>query len=703
MTLRNNNKSILSVTFQHLPGIGRKKELEFWRSGISGWDDLKLTKDNQLELFDDIQNPNKILSELDRSYFALETANTEYFARLLPKFEYYRILLNFPENTLFLDIETTGLSRFYDNITIIGWSIENKYNIYIKGEKPEKLYNAFLTAKAVVTFNGSIFDIPFMKQEFPKLEIPYCHLDLRFLSRRVGFSGGQKQIENKIGFIRPTEIRQIKSESAPILWYRYRMGEEEALKQLIFYNYFDIEGMKFILDYLVSKLLKQDEIPVPYLSLHRFYLNAKTLSIKSFEHSQGKTIRIRKYKGKSGPKIHFNELEISNRPKILKIVGIDLTGSEKRASGWCLLEHDYARTKRLFTEQQIIEETMEVQPDIISIDSPLSIPVGRISFRDDDPGRERYGITRLCERILKKRGINVYPCLIPSMQKLTERGMKLAKHLRSNGIPVIESYPGAAQDIIDIPRKRASIEYLKKGIEKFGIRGDFINQNVSHDELDAITSAIVGLFFWSGKFEALGNEEEDYLIIPDLIKSNGDWLNRKVVGISGPIAAGKTTAGRFLESMGFVYARYSLVLEKILKEQGIEVNRESLQRIGEEVNIKGQRWLCEKLVLSLPQQGNLVIDGLRFPDDHSFLKERFGPGFLHVHLTATEELRRQRYMRNGMTNEDFTIATSHNVERKVNELAKLADLEITNDTDLNSFHQNILDKTDEWYSNKQHQ
>jgi uncharacterized protein YprB with RNaseH-like and TPR domain len=31
-----------------------------------------------------------------------------------------------------LDIETTGLSRYYNNITIVGWSIGNKYNVYIK-------------------------------------------------------------------------------------------------------------------------------------------------------------------------------------------------------------------------------------------------------------------------------------------------------------------------------------------------------------------------------------------------------------------------------------------------------------------------------------------------------------------------------------------------------------------------------------------
>ena len=52
---------------------------------------------------------------------------------------------------------------------------------------------------------------------------------------------------------------------------------------------------------------------------------------------------------------------------------------------------------------------------------------------------------RESERELKRRGVNVYPCLIRSMQRLTARGIRLAGTLRERGLPVIESYPGAAQ------------------------------------------------------------------------------------------------------------------------------------------------------------------------------------------------------------------------------------------------------------------
>ena len=102
------------------------------------------------------------------------------------------------------------------------------------------------------------------------------------------------------------------------------------------------------------------------------------------------------------------------------------------------------------------------------------------------------------------------------MQKLTERGMRLAKLFRKHGYSVIESYPGAAQDIMRIPRKKSSEIDLAQGLASFGVKGHFLLERVTHDELDAITSGIVGFFYLAGRYEGLGNKREDYLIIPQL-------------------------------------------------------------------------------------------------------------------------------------------------------------------------------------------
>src|SRR3989304_10053445 len=447
---------MLLYTFQHLKGIGAKKELNLWRSGIISWEDFESRKNQQIPLFKDIDNEwNNSL--LYNSQKALEKEDTNYFAELLPSQEYYRIALTFPKKTLFLDIETTGLSKYYETITLVGWSLDSEYNVFIIGDKDKSFREAISKAKTMVTFNGALFDIPFLRNEFQDLSIPMCHIDLRFFARRVGLSGGQKEIEKLIGIKRPKNISNVKGETAALLSYKYRWGDLSALKQLIIYNHADIEGMKIIFDNVVERLFEKNQFPSNIRSIHRFSEKRSTITWFNSGSQNSKGVNIRRYK-ETAPTICLYDLISMSNNNTLRVVGIDLTGSEERPSGWCLLEGSHAITKRLGSDAEIITKTYESQPTLVSIDSPLSIPAGRISVFDDDPGRKDFGIMRHCERILKKRGVNVYPSLIPSMQKLTARGMKLANQFRSMGIPVIESFPGAAQDIMGIPRKRVSQE-----------------------------------------------------------------------------------------------------------------------------------------------------------------------------------------------------------------------------------------------------
>ncbi len=673
---------MLQCTFRHLDGIGIKRELNLWQSGIISWDDLESSQNKQLLLFE---------SALGKSFLyyskkALEQEDSEYFAERLPKREYYRIALTFPKEVLFLDIETTGLSRYYDTITIVGWSVDNNYSVLIKGNDDREFRKAMLDAKAIVTFNGSLFDVPFLMQEFPDLNIPKCHIDLRFLAKSVDLSGGQKKIEKMLGLKRPKNISELQGEAAPLLWYRYRWGDTKALKQLISYNHADVEGMKTIFDQVIERLLIKRKVPLSARSVQHFAKNKSKIKWATSKSSYHKGIAIRPYSGKAGPIITLQDLGLSETWSHLQVVGIDLTGNEIRPSGWCHLNYNHAITKRLGSDDEIVDETLRTQPNLVSIDSPLSLPQGRTSVSDDDPNRDKYGIMRICERILKKRGVNVYPSLIPSMQALTARGIKLANRFRSMGIPVIESYPGAAQDIMNIPRKRASLDLLSKGLEQFGIEGDFTKLTISHDELDAITSAVVGLFFWSGKFEFLGNDDEEYLIIPELKNQSNGWTKRKVIGLSGPIAAGKTTAGTFLKSKGFSYARYSTVLANMLLEDGINPSRQELQKIGMKVNReKGQRWLYRELIKTLTKNSDIVIDGLRFAEDHAFLIEKFGPTFYHIHVTAPNNECLKRYIANGGNEDEFAEAIIHPVEANVKKLSFLSHSIINNTNRIENF------------------
>jgi len=198
-----------------------------------------------------------------------------------------------------------------------------------------------------------------------------------------------------------------------------------------------------------------------------------------------------------------------------RIVGIDLAGSEKRRTGWAFLHGSSVSTKVMKTADEILHATITDKPDLVSIDAPLSLPRGRCCTLDDCDCRS-YGISRLCERELRKKGFGIYWTLIQSMQALTRRGMMIAQTLRHEGFAVIESFPGVAQDILCIPRKRENVAFLYKGLVRFGVKGLPSFKKITHDELDAVSSAIVGMFYLADLYEALGDAEEGQLIIPSL-------------------------------------------------------------------------------------------------------------------------------------------------------------------------------------------
>ncbi|MEM3068499.1 MAG: DUF429 domain-containing protein [Nitrososphaerales archaeon] len=196
----------------------------------------------------------------------------------------------------------------------------------------------------------------------------------------------------------------------------------------------------------------------------------------------------------------------------MKYLGIDLAGVETRESGICVLDEDLrAKALTLRSDDEIIDYIIKTRPDIVAIDAPLSLPFGRCCLKDTCSCRNK-GHLRQCDRELLKMKIKFFPITLGPMRKLTERGIKLKEIVEGKGFKVIEVYPGGAQDILKIPRKQKGIDELKKGLMKIGIKG--ISKVTSHDELDAITSALVGKMYIEGNYLALGNSDEGLIIMP---------------------------------------------------------------------------------------------------------------------------------------------------------------------------------------------
>jgi histidinol phosphatase-like PHP family hydrolase/predicted nuclease with RNAse H fold/dephospho-CoA kinase len=369
-----------------------------------------------------------------------------------------------------------------------------------------------------------------------------------------------------------------------------------------------------------------------------------------------------------------------------KAVGIDLTGSENKPSGWALLTGKEATTKQIKGDKELIDATLEVMPDIVSIDSPLTLPKGRCCTKEDC-SCSKYGITRYCERMLMKFGIGVYPCLIPSMVNLTDRGIRLASSLRSKGLTVIESYPGVAQDVLNIPRKRKGIGHLVTGISSFGICGDYVSHNVSHDEIDAITSALVGYFYANDQYVKLGTREEKYLIIP---RPQSDYISHRViVGLCGEIAAGKTTLAEYLGfKYGFEIRRYS---DAICKMNNISYDRAALQKIGAEIagDTDKQRELSKYIMDDMIESKSYVIDGLRQCEDFEEFSRVFGNDFIFININADFKRRYKRYSeKEPIDADEFKRINEHESESAISKIAGHAQ-HINNNSGYQSFFKQI--------------
>lgn len=521
---------MLRHSFLFIPGIGEKTEARLWQSDVVTWDDLR----SRIDTVGIGRSKQRVVEEyLERAIGALLDGRAAFFGMHLPVKEYWRAYGEFESKTVFLDIETTGLSLHYDRITLIGCYDGTQARVFVRGNGLEDVVDYLREYEVIVTFNGKLFDIPFVKKEFPEIRIPPIHLDLRYLLRSLGITGPLKKIEQMFHVQRPEEVQGIDGRGAAVLWSRFVRGDDTALQRLLLYNAYDTINLKALMDLCYQMKVERTGIktggglraeePVQIKAPHYLVPGVAT----RVSHSEKVDIMMdSRVTGIDRGKIDRVAIEIDNLIRLIDAnghtpvaVGIDLSGSEARETGICLLRGRDAYLAVAKTDGDIISMALGARPAIISIDSPLSLPRGRCCAEDSCTCR-KYGITRECERILKKKGINVYPCLIRSMQTLTVRGIMLAGLFSQQGYKVIESYPGAAQDILRFPRKRVDLEELKTDLVNMGIRVHSDREVVTHDQIDALTAALVGYFYLAGSYEAIGNPDEGYLIIPAIGSDN---------------------------------------------------------------------------------------------------------------------------------------------------------------------------------------
>lgn len=492
----------LEQTFLHFPGVGSRTEQRLWDAGIDSWGMLESRlKDGGSPLRRDKGQRSSTrlarawLQSCAESTSALRRRDLGYFVDLLPPAEHLRVVRNNLQDALYLDIETTGLSPHHSGVTVIGALYKDVFHQWVWPQATDGLRRLLAEAPLVVTYNGRRFDVPFLEHHMVEIPRPRAHVDLRYVASHFGYTGGQKAVEDHLKLRRPKAVDGLEGVDAVVLWCGAVYGRARSLEKLLAYNRADCEQLKRI-----TATLLNDHVAAPRTRASSGHRPTDHSTLRNEWTRQRPTL---------GRLLEVMPPRWNRAPRV---VGIDLRGNPNNPTGWVLCEGSEVTTYEVRSDDEIFGMTLDARPDLISIDAPLALPRGRKSAFDDSPCRKSGGIVRDAERILWSRGIGVYPALIPHMQGLTSRGIELAGAFRSEGLDVIESYPGAAQDILGIPRKKRDLSLLRQGLVEFGFE---LSGNETHDELDAVTSALVGYFYLADQYEGLGAEDECFLIVPE--------------------------------------------------------------------------------------------------------------------------------------------------------------------------------------------
>jgi hypothetical protein len=151
----------------------------------------------------------------------------------------------------YIDIETTGLSPYYHDITVVGLYVCSDTAtqlVQLVGEDATggNLLEVLYGVDLIYSYNGSRFDLPFIKASLGiDLDREVKHRDLMLDCWSRNLYGGLKVVERKLGI--PRHLKDVDGKEAVRLWWRYKIyHDHNALNTLLEYNREDVVNLKIL-------------------------------------------------------------------------------------------------------------------------------------------------------------------------------------------------------------------------------------------------------------------------------------------------------------------------------------------------------------------------------------------------------------------------------------------------------------------------
>ena len=95
-----------------------------------------------------------------------------------------------------------------------------------------------------------------------------------------------------------------------------------------------------------------------------------------------------------------------------------------------------------------------------------------------------------------------------------------------------------------------------------------------------------------------------------------------IIGITGPIASGKTVLVEMLIEKGFIYQKLSEEVRDEAKNIGVPIERKALQDLGNAMREKfGNGYWAERIIKRIEPSKNYVVDGIRNPGEVAAFKK----------------------------------------------------------------------------------